>query len=829
MADPNINNITVSKWQIIQTIQNDDKGIPLIPGKPTLIRCFLDYEGQPDLGKNFQVSGSICLKPVEENAPIESKGTTEISAGKIPAMTTRLEYLDHSLNFIMPDDWLEKRDKNYVITCQLTSLKIVGLAHRREVDEKVPYSSVVIEIIGSSSEFTFRVHNIGFRYQSPIDGLYYLPDRIEFDYAKSYLKRTFPISKLAWNETIIDADPVFEPPFKFSDNKDVQREWKKRINAVHMQLMAIRTRNIEANSGEANSKDKNFLTHYYGMVFDPEDSFDGEASDVPIGDPQPEVVSVGQAETYSGYYAAHEIAHTLGRLHPGFPVDDQRREDYPEGGAYPNGEHHFYDKGLISNKILPGGFSKIVPPCYGLDFGDDLNPMRILPWKEWYDVMTYEDNLWVSDYTYNGMMDRIKTENELEDSSLLAIWRNIQISESISGQIYQIDEAYSENFIHIIGEYDVTKEKGSIRYSVPTTKPITSKGIDGADSKAHILTKYGGDGEVQLKFNIGSVTRKSDELLNLYTSFQISIPKIVSIPGNDTQKNLSSLVLRLNDKPGVDLDAIILEKDPKFEDLFDEHRVLKPESRPKLLGKESQRLVRSYIDDEINDYLLTINVKKQNFPSGVTFTIQVKPIDIVGRFEDFKQGYEAAKLMVEREPKHSSEEFKREYKKVKDYIDSYIDRNDRYINSIRQNNIWHTIAVDVENPKNIYLDKELLLISKTFMGLSFDSEPSLKKLFGSIDSDPKSKPVTLLTRERDLIAFELRVFCNSGMEDKYLIGNSNEGVYLIENPEGNTKSKDESNIVDAALIRDNIFDEFQKLIEKNSCPSSTVIFVFNFF
>lgn len=92
--------------------------------------------------------------------------------------------------------------------------------------------------------------------------------------------------------------------------------------------------------------------------------------------------------SYADWYAGHEIGHTLGRSHPassaalcGNSADDH---SYP----YPNGQ-------IGPNSGVLEGF----------DVGDsDLGlPLAVYPGTTWHDVMTYCNNQWIGDYTYNGM------------------------------------------------------------------------------------------------------------------------------------------------------------------------------------------------------------------------------------------------------------------------------------------------------------------------------------------------------------------------------------------------------------------------------------------
>lgn len=740
-----IKNIIIDGWQKIQTIQNGkNNDIGLIPGKPTLIRCFLRFDNDVRLDSIFQVCGKIKFNVIPDKS-FKSLGTTVIRKINDEDWSLRQENLNLSLNFEIPSEILNDLD----ISFQLTHLRITGNENEYDVSSKGKNSGVV-EFIDTKGDYQLRVHSIGLRYKALTDNINYLPAQIEFDYMQSFLKRTFPISKLIWNETIIDADPAFEPPFRFSDNKSVQRSWKSKVNASFMQLMAIRVRNIGANmdSKIAKNNDINQLTHYYGMVSDPFGIFDGDSSDVPTIDPQPEVVSVGQAETHSGYYGAHELAHTLGRLHPGFPVDEQLREAY-ENDRPP----FFHDKGLISQDCSS---TKVNANCghVGLDYGDGKNPMRILPGNKWYDLMTYEDNLWISSYTYDALIERIRIENKLP------------LSEN--------DLKAGENNICIIGEYDVEKKRGSFRYVFQTSLNLNTAKKDDKWDNEKLEKKYenqirvkafyydfksNSEKDTKLTYYINPLLRNSNLSLTSFSTFQITVPQII---GN---LRLSKLKLL------------------KYNNLYARKLIVKPpvklDDKPGL-NKPQQRLVRSSVDNRSNNYFLTINVKKpknQNasdvtgiqYSSDTTYTIQVKPIDLRKHMNYIESL--AGKV---------------KNRKVKNHLNEYLAENRKFSKKFddlrRQNYIWHTIAVDVEKPKNIYLDKNLFLLDNSIFKLNFSpfeeakvpGKPGLQQAIGT----PLLEQNIDLDFAGDLIAFELRVIRKIGIEEETIIGLKGKKVYL---------------------------------------------------
>jgi hypothetical protein len=96
--------------------------------------------------------------------------------------------------------------------------------------------------------------------------------------------------------------------------------------------------------------------------------------------------------TYADWYAAHEIGHTLGRAHP-----------VTKG---PNAANRMCGQSEDDNNY-PYNYTQIGPDdnTEGFDVGDSsLNqPKRVYPGTQWFDVMSYCAQQWLSDYTYEAM------------------------------------------------------------------------------------------------------------------------------------------------------------------------------------------------------------------------------------------------------------------------------------------------------------------------------------------------------------------------------------------------------------------------------------------
>lgn len=105
--------------------------------------------------------------------------------------------------------------------------------------------------------------------------------------------------------------------------------------------------------------------------------------------------------SYADWYAAHEIGHTLGRAHPS-----------PSAASCGNS---------ASDDAYPYTGGQIGPDnnTEGFDTGDSAFgvPRAIYPGKTWFDVMSYCNNQWISDYTYQGMWSYMDTHPSLAASA----------------------------------------------------------------------------------------------------------------------------------------------------------------------------------------------------------------------------------------------------------------------------------------------------------------------------------------------------------------------------------------------------------------------------
>jgi subtilisin-like proprotein convertase family protein len=127
---------------------------------------------------------------------------------------------------------------------------------------------------------------------------------------------------------------------------------------------------------------------YYGLVEDRAGFMRGCASSIPAsvasgpnGPPRPNFAGWDTDGSYGDFYTGHEIGHTLGRAHAEFcNAQFGAPYPYPEGRISPS----------LTGPTAIYGFDIVSREIYGPD---------------WKDVMTYCDYEWVSDFTYEGIMD----------------------------------------------------------------------------------------------------------------------------------------------------------------------------------------------------------------------------------------------------------------------------------------------------------------------------------------------------------------------------------------------------------------------------------------
>jgi hypothetical protein len=385
--------IQILGMEIAQTVQNLANEVPLIRGKATVVRVYVNPRG---LTRKLQLQGEITAAP-SPGAPVKyvaSQNTITATNAAYPDLPSQRRSLALSLNFLLPADALGWSAVSIV----------VNRIWAQGIDLPVSAANPVTLPIEPAPPL--RVKAIGLRYTwNKSDGTStdVTPEAYHFDFLRSYLSRAYPVAAVEWSQLVVQAHPLFTPPFSGPAQPNGNDPlWSSKLNLVHNQLSALRAKDMDSGTDPR--------THYYGLVSDASAGlfFRGAAKDVPdaadptvvaagpVGDPQQyPLFSWDKDRSFGDWYGAHELAHTFGRPHPGFCGQDASDPDFP----YPDG------------RIGDSAHGDMM----GLDVGDpQLNlPMRVLSNEQCHDVMTYCDNVWVSAHSYQAVLKRLREEDAL--------------------------------------------------------------------------------------------------------------------------------------------------------------------------------------------------------------------------------------------------------------------------------------------------------------------------------------------------------------------------------------------------------------------------------
>ncbi|MGH8887451.1 MAG: hypothetical protein ACRDYX_20250 [Egibacteraceae bacterium] len=362
--------------EVTQAVQDLAHSVPLIAGKATVVRLYLSLDADGD--RAVTVGGELELHQ-GGHAParyLPAMGTVQLDPSTSLTLAERRGDVAQSLNFR-----LAKAD----VAAGPLTLRVGrvtdAMAGRRLVLVEGPgvQATVTVELVESPP---LRLRVIGLRYTGR-DGRHRSPRALDFALLLSWLRRAYPVASV--QATQIVADLPHTPPLSCG-----------QVNAL-----LAGTRNLDVATG-ADPR-----THYLGLVYDAEatEFMQGCSSGIPAA-ADPTVVASAPAGvprdgfgwdadgSYADWYGAHELAHTFGRLHPGFGGGQVRDDDdFP----FPNGQ--------ISDGDTYVGFD-VGDPSLSL-------PARALPGERWHDVMTYCEDQWICPHTYKGIRDRLVEEDTM--------------------------------------------------------------------------------------------------------------------------------------------------------------------------------------------------------------------------------------------------------------------------------------------------------------------------------------------------------------------------------------------------------------------------------
>jgi hypothetical protein len=358
--------VLLDGFEATQEIQDAAHSVPLVAGKPTIVRAYLSFAPGPVTVRGELLVGRSATGPWQAVPSIGTAGLDPSRSGT--DLRSRRADLGFSLNFRIPTE----------LAVEGTLFLRMGLV-RRDTGTPLPSlawlrtRSVVFKPLA-----TLRIRLVRVRYTMGTPARTFEPTATDAALIESWLRRAYPTSQVELSTTTITASAT--APFT--------------ADQINAQLIALRA--VDVSTGT------DARTHYYGMVSDGGFFMRGKASGIPQS-PQPQTVASGPTGasgfswdtdgSYGDWYGGHELGHTFGRFHAEFC-------GATDGAPYPFPNGQLADAG--------GAF-------VGVDVGDPALslPMRVLDGVTCHDVMSYCDNEWLSSFTYAGIYDRLVAENGL--------------------------------------------------------------------------------------------------------------------------------------------------------------------------------------------------------------------------------------------------------------------------------------------------------------------------------------------------------------------------------------------------------------------------------
>ncbi|WP_222371247.1 hypothetical protein [Rhizobium leguminosarum] len=374
LTGPAPSQVAIQAIEVCQAIQSIDGSVTLVADKATLVRVYID---QLTLASGVRLAGEIKVRN-STGAPATYVAALADVTVDPKATPTRLEQrnlIQSSLNFRLPSD----ATKTGKLLVEVNRIWLAGGSDLTVTGTKEASATFV-------SAPPLRLRCIGLRYRDNATGQAHAPDAVHFAYLRSFLERAYPVPSVEWSQIVVDAN--FIAPFN-----------DQTVLKANAQIAAIRS--SEVNNG------MDPRTHYLALVDDArgKNFMRGRAMGIPAAAAPDTVASspcgvpngfAGDNDlSYSDWYGAHELGHTFGRYHPGFPrgAQDASDKDFP------------YQNGQLSNDD-----QKFV----GYDLGDSTLgiPLQALSGTHHHDLMTYAERQWICAHTFEAIRSRLIEEDE---------------------------------------------------------------------------------------------------------------------------------------------------------------------------------------------------------------------------------------------------------------------------------------------------------------------------------------------------------------------------------------------------------------------------------
>lgn len=394
-----LTNMKITGLEVNQALQDPYNSVRLIKGKRTFVRVYVSSDGPPVSGVGAYLyrtdsGGNTLGAPLTPVNPVGQQITVKSWANRMD--------INQSFLFELPMSWVSS-----------TPLRLKAVLNPWQIPPESNYAdnSHNYGPFTLSDSPRLGVYFVSFGYT--IGNTTYYPHLIDDVFQTySWIRRAYPLDSsygsfsdpgvgfrpnlwIVYDEGLgsrvarTASECTKKPFYYYNSDGDLIDDRSLCASAYTNNLMnAMRIENgIPSN------------IFMYGMISDGAGIFPrGQAfnTNVSSGPAGPGTWGWDFDGSYADWYAGHEIGHTLGRAHPD-PNSDDPDTDAVEGCGHSRSDPNYpYNFARISDGAIEG-----------FDVGDPgLNPLlvpSVYPALFWYDMMSYCDNQWLSDYTYEGM------------------------------------------------------------------------------------------------------------------------------------------------------------------------------------------------------------------------------------------------------------------------------------------------------------------------------------------------------------------------------------------------------------------------------------------
>jgi len=382
--------VVVDDIEVTQAVQDLNNSVRLAAGKRTYVRVHArttsgDFRTFATLEVNDGVN-SATLYPQNPGAHVVLRPNPD------------REVVDHAFLFQIPTSFTQegplvvRADVNPVVSGWRTS------RYPPETDDTNNFltTSVSFEevprlgVIMYRGSYTLDDTGTTVTHTTPVTDLYQ---------ARSWIKRAFPLSDV-W--MTVRANNFGEGTLDPDDPGDLI---DPSSGSVNNWLKGKRTADLSDDSWYEDYVGDESEIRYYAMLTNSGGFMRGAMGSRVGSGPTGPAANWDPDGIFGDWYAGHEIGHSLGRAH----VDgDTGGADGGCGGEEGTDDDYPHNRGYISTDTTGDD------ALFGFDIGTDFQTYGLIPQDlrtydaRWRDVMTYCAPQWVSDYTYEGVMDHLQ-------------------------------------------------------------------------------------------------------------------------------------------------------------------------------------------------------------------------------------------------------------------------------------------------------------------------------------------------------------------------------------------------------------------------------------